>query len=67
LSRGTERWAFVDSLAGNATARVVIPDAIAWRLFTKGIEFESARSLVRIEGERGLGESILRLTAIVAP
>jgi uncharacterized protein (TIGR03083 family) len=67
LSRGTGRWAFVDGLAGNATARVVIPDAIAWRLFTKGIEFESARSLVRIEGERGLGESILRLTAIVAP
>jgi hypothetical protein len=45
---------------------VTIPEALAWRLFTKGIDRESARSLVAIEGDPVLGEKVLGLTAIVA-
>jgi hypothetical protein len=42
-----------------------LPQAIAWRLFTKGIARDSARPLLQIEGDRSLAEGILGLTAIV--
>ncbi|MBS1876600.1 MAG: maleylpyruvate isomerase N-terminal domain-containing protein [Acidobacteria bacterium] len=50
----------------SAAARVTIPESIAWRLFTKGIERAAALGQVRIEGDRRLGERVLSLTAIVA-
>jgi len=45
---------------------VTIPQALAWRLFTKGIDRNSARAQVEIGGDQGLGEKVLELTAIVA-
>lgn len=49
-----------------ADARIAIPQQIAWRVFTRGIDFASARSQVRIEGDESLALPALRLTAIVA-
>jgi hypothetical protein len=42
-----------------------MPQKIAWRVFTKGIEPESARAQILIEGDGALAEGILGLTAIV--
>ena len=66
LSRGSARWNLVnETAAGNIASRVRIPQDLAWRLFTKGIDPESARASVEIEGDKELGERVLHLTSIV--
>jgi uncharacterized protein (TIGR03083 family) len=66
LSRGATGWALVENSADEFAARVTIPQSLAWRIFTKGIDRESAREQVEIHGDPGLGEKVLELTAIVA-
>jgi len=65
LSRESTQWNFVRRPVGKLTSRVKIPQELAWRFFTKGIDRDSARTQIAIEGNRDLGEGILRLTAIV--
>lgn len=65
LSKGPARWDFASRAAAEPVSRVTIPQDLAWRLFTKGVDPESAREQVEIEGDRNLGEKILHLTAIV--
>jgi uncharacterized protein (TIGR03083 family) len=65
LSRGSTRWSFVSRSAGELASRVTIPQELAWRVFTKGIDRDSTRTRIKIEGNRDLGEKALRLTAIV--
>jgi len=65
LSRGSTAWDFVRRSAGEFASRVTIPQALAWRLFTKGIDRDAARAQIEIEGNRDLGEKVLCLTAIV--
>jgi len=50
---------------GRIRVRVRIPQELAWRVFTKGIDRDSARAQIEIEGNRDLGEKVLQLTAIV--
>jgi uncharacterized protein (TIGR03083 family) len=66
LSRGATGWALVENSADEFAARVTIPQSLAWRIFTKGIDRESAREQVEMHGDPGLGEKVLQLTAIVA-
>jgi uncharacterized protein (TIGR03083 family) len=65
LARETDRWAFVRDAAGEVAARVVIPEELAWRIFTKGIDRDAARAQVELAGDLHLAERVLRLTAIV--
>ena len=59
--------AVLSSQSSEAVAsRVTIPQPLAWRLFTKGIDRRSARAQVKIEGDSDLGDKVLSLTAIVA-
>ena len=68
LSRGSTGWDFVNEVAGTSvTSRVTIPQELAWRLFTNGMDpLESARAQVQFEGDPDPGEKVLSLTAIVA-
>jgi len=65
LSRGSTQWNFVSRADGDFASRVMIPEALAWRLFTKGVDRDSARAQIAVEGDRDLGEKVLHLTAIV--
>jgi uncharacterized protein (TIGR03083 family) len=65
LERGTETWNLVPRSANEFSARVTVPQELAWRLFTKGIDRSSARAQLKIDGNRDLAEKILSLTAIV--
>ena len=65
LSRGSTGWHFVTEPLAELASRVTIPQALAWRLFTKGIDRESARAQLKIEGDPSLGVKVLSLTAIV--
>jgi uncharacterized protein (TIGR03083 family) len=65
LCRNSTGWEFVNGDVANPASRVIIPPALAWRIFTKGIDRESARMQVEIEGDPALGAHILNLTAII--
>jgi uncharacterized protein (TIGR03083 family) len=65
LSKGPASWDFERRASQEMAARVTIPQELAWRLFTKGVDREAAREQVEMEGDRDLSEPILRLTAIV--
>ena len=65
LSRGSTGWDFVNGPVADSAARVTIPQELAWRIFTKGIDRNSARAQVKIDGDPSLGEKVLSLTSIV--
>jgi uncharacterized protein (TIGR03083 family) len=65
LSKGVVGWNFVSRPAGEIASRATIPQELAWRVFTKGIDRDSARRQIAIEGNRALGEKVLELTTIV--
>ena len=65
LFRGSTGWSFVAHPDGALVCRVRIPQEVAWCVFTKGIDRDSARAQMEIEGDRDLGEKVLDLTAIV--
>jgi uncharacterized protein (TIGR03083 family) len=65
LLRSASGWDFTEELPSAIAAGVVIPQEIAWRLFTKGIDREAARSQLTLQGEEALAEHVLHLVAIV--
>jgi hypothetical protein len=65
LHKGSASWQLVHPTGGTFTSRVRIPQELAWRVFTKGIDRGEARARVEFEGSRELAEKILQLTAIV--
>ena len=65
LRKGSSGWGFVKPSDEKPASRVTIPEELAWRVFTKGIDRDSARAQVAVEGNRDLGEKVLQLTAIV--
>ena len=66
LAKGPLAWALVRKPEHEYASRVTIPQALAWRLFTRGINPGSVQTQITIEGDPLLGEKILQLTAIVA-
>ena len=65
LHRDGNGWRLRDRPLGKLTSRVTIPQEIAWRIFTKGIDLHSAASETQVDGDRGLGRHILQMKAIV--
>ena len=65
LSKGSNGWHLVTADGTDFASQVTIPQELAWRIFTKGIDRDSARAQMNIEGNRDLGERVLQLTAIV--
>ena len=65
LFRDGRAWRLTASPAGEKSSETVIPQEIAWRIFTKGIAFEEARSLVRVTGDEAVGLHILKMISIV--
>jgi uncharacterized protein (TIGR03083 family) len=66
LERQPRGWAFVAPPAAAAiVSEVGVPEAIAWRVFTKGISREEALAHTTIEGDARVGQAVLDLVAIV--
>lgn len=65
LYRDVEAWHLVDRPLAEAASKVTIPQEIAWRIFTKGIDPASAAAQTRVEGNAQLGLPILTMKAIV--
>ena len=66
LAKRESAWALAAPSACGFASHVTIPQQIAWRVFTRGIDPAQARAQSIIEGDTDLGEKILQLTAIVA-
>lgn len=65
LLRKDHAWSFTGAMPQEIAAHVTIPQEIAWRIFTKGIDRETARAEVTISGDTELAGHVLGLVAIV--
>ena len=66
LYRAEGTWQLLDQPFGEKASETTIPQEIAWRIFTKGIDRESALSQVKVAGDVDLGLHVLRMVSIVA-
>jgi hypothetical protein len=55
----------IEASVGNAVAETSLPEEIAWRVFTKGIDFGSAQSQTSLSGDKELALHLLRMISIV--
>lgn len=65
LERELAGWRLVEGPTEAPAGSVVIPQEIAWRIFTKGIARAEAAAQSRITGRGELAEPVLQMTAIV--
>jgi hypothetical protein len=66
LNRSEDAWQLTGEPLGDAISEVIIPQEIAWRIFTKGIDPESARAQVKITGDTTMSLPVLGMVSIVA-
>jgi hypothetical protein len=66
LSKGEPSWDLVTEPSEPVSAQVTIPQELAWRVFTKGIDHPSALNQMSIAGDRQLGIRVLNLIAVIA-
>jgi uncharacterized protein (TIGR03083 family) len=66
LHRDEEMWRLLKEPFGEKTSETTIPQEIAWRIFTKSMDRESALSQVKITGDTKLGQHVLGMISIVA-
>lgn len=66
IEKSETGWRFAAFKNRIPDAYIVVPQQIAWRVFTKGIDRASALAQTKIEGNRTLAEHVLQLIAIVA-
>jgi len=65
LCGGGNSWRLAASACGEKLSETTIPQEIAWRIFTKGIDREAAKARVRVAGDAQLGLHILRMVSII--
>jgi uncharacterized protein (TIGR03083 family) len=66
LCRTEETWQLLDEPCGEKASETTIPQEIAWRIFTRGIDRESALSQVKVTGDAALGLHVLGMISIVS-
>ena len=65
LYRHDDGWTLTAAPHGKKIAETTIPQEIAWRIFTKGIDRQSALSEMDVSGEHDIAAHILNVRAIV--
>ena len=65
LVRVGEAWGLVLEAEGEASAEVVVPQDTAWRMFTKGVDWERARASAAIRGDADLALAIFKTVAVI--
>lgn len=65
LYREESAWRLVDRAVASPASRITIPQEIAWRIFTKGINRAAAAAQVQVGGNDRLGSHVLGTIAIV--
>jgi uncharacterized protein (TIGR03083 family) len=65
LYRDSDRWVQVTAAQGLQLSETTIPQEIAWRIFTKGIDRGSAAAQVTVTGDRDLGSHVTSMVSII--
>ena len=65
LYRESDQWVQAESAKGEPLSDTTIPQEIAWRIFTKGIDRDSALAQVAVTGDRDLGSHVVSMVAII--
>lgn len=65
LYRDSDGWQLAAEPVGAAASRVLIPEEIAWKIFTKGISHESAKAQVEFAGDAELALHLFDMICIV--
>jgi uncharacterized protein (TIGR03083 family) len=65
LYRDGDRWVQVEAPKGRQVSETTIPQEIAWRIFTKGIDRKAAEPQVTVTGDRDLGSHVLSMVSII--
>jgi hypothetical protein len=65
LYRNKEKCILIKTPRGEKISEVIIPEEIAWRIFTKGIDRQSALNQIRCQGDEKIGLHILGMLTIV--
>jgi uncharacterized protein (TIGR03083 family) len=65
LLRDGGAWKLIASPSGKQISETIIPQEIAWRIFTKGISFDDASAQVQVAGDEAVGLHILKMISIV--
>jgi uncharacterized protein (TIGR03083 family) len=65
LYREVDGWRLIDSPTDTHVSETTIPQDIAWLIFTKGMDRESAAARVHVTGNRELGLQVLHMISIV--
>ncbi len=66
LRKDQPAWRLYTGRPSDAASRVRLDQDTAWRLFTKGLTPEEARSRILVKGDEALGTRILDLVAVIA-
>jgi uncharacterized protein (TIGR03083 family) len=66
LYRTENGWRLIGEPSGEKASETIIPQEIAWRIFTKGIDRKSAESQVTVSGDAKLGLHVLGMISIVS-
>jgi hypothetical protein len=66
LLREAGRWHLYLDISQAADAEVVIPQEVAWRLFSKGIHPDEAQNQITITGNQTLGLKVLAMVSVIA-
>jgi len=66
LLRQDQTWQLYLAVVQTPQAEVVMPQEVAWRLFTKGLTQEEAQKHTNISGNQQLGAKILDMVSIIA-
>ena len=58
-------WQLSDNYFFKAKTEVEIKEEVAWRIFTKGINYDEAKNGTRVKGDEEIGFHILSMIAIM--
>lgn len=61
-----QQWQLYSGMPANPQAEVVLPENVAWRLFTKGISKEMGQKLASLHGDQALAAQLLAMVSIIA-
>lgn len=66
LKKMDGEWQLIPFSKHQPSTHLVIPDQMAWRIFTKGISYQKVIQEVEIQGDRELGTHLFTMLAIMA-
>jgi uncharacterized protein (TIGR03083 family) len=65
LYRDSDGWQLAAEPVGQTASQTIVPQEIAWKIFTKGISQESAKAQAQVAGDPELGQHLFDMICIV--